>query len=71
MADCLFCVGMFVGRRFFPPNQVEFNSGGAGYILDQVSLQVWALILIFNFLQSSFEPFFNFYLYLHHIKSHL
>lgn len=31
---------MFLGRRFFPPNQIEFNSGGAGYILDQVSLQV-------------------------------
>jgi len=34
--------GMFLGRRFFPPNQIEFNSGGAGYILDQVSLQVLA-----------------------------
>lgn len=32
--------GMFIGRRFFPPNQVGFNSGGAGYVLDQVSLQV-------------------------------
>jgi hypothetical protein len=34
--------GMFIGRRFFPPNQVEFNSGGAGYILDRASLQVLA-----------------------------
>mmetsp|Transcript_9694 Transcript_9694/g.16078 ORF Transcript_9694/g.16078 Transcript_9694/m.16078 type:complete len:955 (+) Transcript_9694:76-2940(+) len=32
--------GLFLGRRFFPPTQVEFNSGGAGYILDRVALDV-------------------------------
>ena len=28
--------GLFIGRRFFPPGQNVFNSGGAGYILDKV-----------------------------------
>eukprot|EP01035_Chromulina_nebulosa_P017657 gene17657-23244_t len=32
--------GMFLGRRFFPPKQKVFNSGGAGYIIDRVSLEV-------------------------------
>lgn len=32
--------GLYLGRRFFPPNQVVFNSGGAGYILDRVALDV-------------------------------
>eukprot|EP01041_Mallomonas_annulata_P004115 gene4115-8174_t len=32
--------GMFVGRRFFPPKQIVFNSGGAGYLLDKKALQV-------------------------------
>ena len=30
--------GMFIGRRFFPPGQKVFNSGGAGYLLDKKSL---------------------------------
>ena len=30
--------GVFLGRRFFPPNQKEFNSGGAGYVLDRKAL---------------------------------
>mmetsp|Transcript_25138 Transcript_25138/g.25339 ORF Transcript_25138/g.25339 Transcript_25138/m.25339 type:complete len:691 (+) Transcript_25138:3-2075(+) len=32
--------GMFIGRRFFPPKQNVFNSGGAGYILDRKALQI-------------------------------
>jgi hypothetical protein len=32
--------GMFIGRRFFPPKQQVFNSGGAGYILDRTALKV-------------------------------
>lgn len=32
--------GIYLGRRFFPPGQNGFNSGGAGYILDKVALQV-------------------------------
>ena len=32
--------GVFLGRRFFPPQQELFNSGGAGYILDRVALKV-------------------------------
>lgn len=32
--------GIFIGRRFQPPNQHIFNSGGAGYILDNVALNV-------------------------------
>ena len=31
--------GMFLGRRFFPPKQRVFNSGGAGYLLDRVALR--------------------------------
>lgn len=31
---------MFIGRRFFPPKQEVFNSGGAGYTLDKVALKV-------------------------------
>lgn len=31
---------MFIGRIFQPPNQVVFNSGGAGYMLDSKALQV-------------------------------
>jgi hypothetical protein len=34
--------GLFLGRRFYPPNQIGFNSGGAGYILDRVALDVLA-----------------------------
>jgi len=34
--------GLFLGRRFFPPKQHVFNSGGAGYTLDSTSLQVLA-----------------------------
>jgi glycoprotein-N-acetylgalactosamine 3-beta-galactosyltransferase len=32
--------GLFLGRRFFPPKQQVFNSGGAGYILDRKALEV-------------------------------
>lgn len=32
--------GLFIGRRFFPPGQVVFNSGGAGYLLDKKALIV-------------------------------
>jgi glycoprotein-N-acetylgalactosamine 3-beta-galactosyltransferase len=31
---------MFVGRRFFPPGQKVFNSGGAGYLLNRASLKI-------------------------------
>ena len=34
--------GLFLGRRFFPPKQKVFNSGGAGYILDRKALAVLA-----------------------------
>lgn len=32
--------GVFLGRRFFPPKQEVFNSGGAGYLLDQKAVEV-------------------------------
>ena len=32
--------GVFLGRRFFPPKQNVFNSGGAGYTLDRKALLV-------------------------------
>ncbi|CAM9386478.1 unnamed protein product, partial [Ectocarpus fasciculatus] len=32
--------GLYIGRRFFPPKQNVFNSGGAGAILDKVALKV-------------------------------
>jgi len=32
--------GVFIGRRFFPPKQEVFNSGGAGYILDKKALKI-------------------------------
>ena len=32
--------GLFLGRRFFPPGQEGFNSGGAGYLLDRKALQL-------------------------------
>lgn len=32
--------GVFLGRRFFPPKQNVFNSGGAGYLVDQAALAV-------------------------------
>ena len=32
--------GLFLGRRFFPPKQEVFNSGGAGYIMDKKALNV-------------------------------
>jgi len=32
--------GLYIGRRFFPPGQPVFNSGGAGAVLDRVALQV-------------------------------
>ena len=31
---------LFIGRRFFPPKQIVFNSGGAGYILNKQSLML-------------------------------
>ena len=34
--------GIFLGRRFFPPKQEVFNSGGAGYILDKTALRILA-----------------------------
>jgi len=34
--------GLFLGRRFFPPKQNVFNSGGAGYLLDQKALRLLA-----------------------------
>ena len=34
--------GVFLGRRFFPPKQRVFNSGGAGYTLDRVALGLLA-----------------------------
>lgn len=32
--------GLFLGRRFFPPKQILFNSGGAGYLIDKIALQI-------------------------------
>ena len=32
--------GLYLGRRFYPPKQKVFNSGGAGYILDQKALRL-------------------------------
>jgi hypothetical protein len=32
--------GLFLGRRFFPPKQEVFNSGGAGYLLDRAALRI-------------------------------
>ncbi len=32
--------GLFLGRRFIPPGQEVFNSGGAGYVINKKSLQV-------------------------------
>ena len=32
--------GVFVGRRFIPPGSEVFNSGGAGYVIDQKALKV-------------------------------
>lgn len=32
--------GLYFGRRFFPPHQEVFNSGGAGYLIDTKSLQI-------------------------------
>ena len=34
------CVGLFIGRIFQPPNQLIFNSGGAGYTLDRRAVDV-------------------------------
>ena len=34
--------GLFLGRRFFPPKQHVFNSGGAGYTLDRIALNLLA-----------------------------
>lgn len=38
MRDDSATTGLFLGRRFFPPKQKVFNSGGAGYILDRKAL---------------------------------
>lgn len=32
--------GLYLGRVFQPPNQLTFNSGGAGYILDKKSVKI-------------------------------
>eukprot|EP00605_Chrysophyceae_sp_TOSAG23-4_P002456 GSChrysophyteH1.ASY1.ANO1.2715.1 assembled CDS len=32
--------GLYIGRRFKPPKQEVFNSGGAGYLLDRRSLKI-------------------------------
>lgn len=34
--------GLYIGRRFFPPKQEVFNSGGAGYTLDKRALEILA-----------------------------
>ena len=31
---------LFLGRRFRPPGDIEFNSGGPGYLLNSAALQV-------------------------------
>lgn len=36
--------GLYIGRRFFPPGQPVFNSGGAGAILDPAALKVRPLL---------------------------
>lgn len=35
-----YCTGLYIGRIFQPPNQIVFNSGGAGYTLDTKALKV-------------------------------
>ena len=40
--------GLFLGRRFFPPKQEVFNSGGAGYVLDVKALRVLGKALVEN-----------------------
>ena len=37
---CGCCAGLYIGRIFQPPNQIVFNSGGAGYTLDTKALKV-------------------------------
>lgn len=32
--------GLFLGRVFAPPNQIVFNSGGAGYVLDKKAVRI-------------------------------
>jgi glycoprotein-N-acetylgalactosamine 3-beta-galactosyltransferase len=32
--------GVYLGRKFQPPNNLVFNSGGAGYILDKAALRI-------------------------------
>lgn len=36
----MLCAGMYIGRIFQPPNQLIFNSGGAGYTLDKRAVKV-------------------------------
>jgi hypothetical protein len=38
--------GLFIGRIFQPPNQIVFNSGGAGYMLDTKALTVRAMLSV-------------------------
>jgi glycoprotein-N-acetylgalactosamine 3-beta-galactosyltransferase len=33
-------IGLYLGRKFQPPNQLIFNSGGAGYLLNRPALQL-------------------------------
>ena len=38
--------GLFLGRRFYPPKQQVFNSGGAGYILGKYCMSSSLLPLL-------------------------
>jgi hypothetical protein len=42
--------GLFIGRIFQPPNQIVFNSGGAGYMLDTKALTVRECFSLFPLL---------------------
>ena len=54
-------LGLFLGRIFQPPNQIVFNSGGAGYTLDKKALKVSLWNDVMNFfkclsLQRLYKP---------------
>lgn len=36
----VFSVALFLGRKFQPPKQLVFNSGGAGYLLNTAALEI-------------------------------
>jgi hypothetical protein len=42
--------GLFLGRRFYPPKQQVFNSGGAGYILGKYCMSSSLLPLLWYYL---------------------